>query len=160
MFSRCLLTKNISIFLICLLQKCIYYVNLKPGFMACFKNIGFGVCFKNMCCGYSLDWLPSNEYLNKHKIIYILQISYLWNFCLSDFAVQFLSWEMIYSRLSLSRSQRVSLKPFEISLPRHIRFAELRKTINRTTALTEWICNLTPKLEIRENIVEKRRNCS
>ena len=137
MFSRCLLTKNISIFLICLLQKCIYYANLKTGFMACFKNIGFGLCFKNMCCGYSLDWLPSNEYLNKHKIIYILQISYLWNFCLSDFADQFLSWEMIYSRLSLSRSQRVSLIPFEISLPRHIRFAELRKTINRTTALTE-----------------------
>ena len=32
-----------------------------------------------------------------------------------------------YSRLSLSRIQRDSLKYFEISVPRHIRFAELRK---------------------------------
>ena len=32
-----------------------------------------------------------------------------------------------YSRLSLSRSPRDSLKYFEISVLRHIRFAELRK---------------------------------
>ena len=32
-----------------------------------------------------------------------------------------------YSRLSLSRSPRDSLKYFEISVPRHIRFAELKK---------------------------------
>ena len=32
-----------------------------------------------------------------------------------------------YSRLSLSRSQRDPLKHFEISVFRHIRFAELRK---------------------------------
>ena len=31
-----------------------------------------------------------------------------------------------YSRLSLSRIPRDSLKYFEISVPRHIRFAELR----------------------------------
>ena len=32
-----------------------------------------------------------------------------------------------YSRLSLSRSRRDPLKHFEISVVRHIRFAELRK---------------------------------
>ena len=34
---------------------------------------------------------------------------------------------MYYSRLSLSRISRDSLKYFEISVPRYIRFAELRK---------------------------------
>ena len=34
----------------------------------------------------------------------------------------------IYSRLSLSRIPRDSLKYFLISIPRHIRFAELGKT--------------------------------
>ena len=34
--------------------------------------------------------------------------------------------EIKYSRLSLSRSQRDPLKNFEISVLRHIRFAELR----------------------------------
>ena len=38
-----------------------------------------------------------------------------------------------YSRLPLSRNQRDSMKHFEISVLRHIRFVELRKTINRTT---------------------------
>ena len=36
---------------------------------------------------------------------------------------------MHYSRLSLSRIPRDSLKYFEISVVRHIRFAELRKKI-------------------------------
>ena len=40
-----------------------------------------------------------------------------------------------YSRLSLSRTPRDSMKHFEISILRHIRFAELRKTINRTNIL-------------------------
>ena len=67
----------------------------------------------------------------------------------------------IYSRLSLSRSARDSMEYFEISVPRHIRFAELRKTINRTTTFNKWICNLTPDVKrYIENIVEKRRNCS
>ena len=34
---------------------------------------------------------------------------------------------VFYSRLWLSQSPRYSLKYFEISVPRHIRFAELRK---------------------------------
>ena len=51
-----------------------------------------------------------------------------------------------YSRLSLSRSPRDCMKQFEISVPRHIRFAELRKTINRTTTFNRMY--LTPKLEI------------
>ena len=36
----------------------------------------------------------------------------------------------IYSRLSLSRIPRDSLKHFEISVPRHIRAERVRKTIN------------------------------
>ena len=38
-----------------------------------------------------------------------------------------------YSRLSLSRTPRDSMKHFEISVLRHIRFAELSKTVNLTT---------------------------
>ena len=40
-----------------------------------------------------------------------------------------------YSRFSLSRNPRDSMKHFEIPVLRHIRFAELRKTVNRTTTL-------------------------
>ena len=39
-----------------------------------------------------------------------------------------------------------SLKYFEISVLRHIRFAELRKTINRTITVNKSICNLTPEV--------------
>ena len=67
----------------------------------------------------------------------------------------------IYSRLPLSRSPRDSLEYFENSVLRHIRFAELRKTINRTTTFNQCIWNLTPEdMRYIENIVEKRRNCS
>ena len=38
-----------------------------------------------------------------------------------------------YSRLWLSRNPKNSMKHFEISVLRHTRFAELRKTINPTT---------------------------
>ena len=34
----------------------------------------------------------------------------------------------------------------EISVPWHIRFAELRKKVNRTTTFHKWICNLTPEV--------------
>ena len=50
-----------------------------------------------------------------------------------------------YSRLSLSRIPRVSFKHFEISVPWHIRVAELRKTVDRTTTFNKWICNLPPE---------------
>ena len=66
-----------------------------------------------------------------------------------------------YNRLPLSWSWRDSLEYFEISVPRYIRFAELRKTINRTTSFNKWICNLTPEVKrYIENIVEKRSNFS
>ena len=42
-----------------------------------------------------------------------------------------------YSRLSLSRIPRDSLKHFEISVPRNIRVAEVRKSINRTTTFNK-----------------------
>ena len=41
-----------------------------------------------------------------------------------------------YSRLSLSRSRRDHLKHFEISVLRHIRFAELRKIPNEQPNFT------------------------
>ena len=47
--------------------------------------------------------------------------------------------------LSLSRIPRDSLEHFEISVPRNIRVAELRKTINRITTFNKRICNLTPE---------------
>ena len=52
-----------------------------------------------------------------------------------------------YSRLSLSRTPRDSMKQFEISVLRHIRFADSGKQLIEQPPLTEWICNLTPKLE-------------
>ena len=64
--------------------------------------------------------------------------------------------EIIYSRLSLSRIPRDSLKHFEISVPRHIRVAKVRKTINWTTAINMWICNLTPEVRNIYKIMWKR----
>ena len=61
-----------------------------------------------------------------------------------------------YSRLSLSRSSRDPLKHFEISIPRHIRFSELRKTIHRTTKFNKWICNLAPEVRDIIKILWKR----
>ena len=73
-----------------------------------------------------------------------------------------------YSRLSLTRSPRDSLNYFEISILRHIRFAEFEETNKRNNPISQKkkkICNLTPDVrenyrENIENIVEKRRNCS
>ena len=61
-----------------------------------------------------------------------------------------------YGRLSSSRSPRDSLKHFEISVPRHTRFAELRKTINRTVTVNKGICNLTPEVRDILKILWKR----
>ena len=61
-------------------------------------------------------------------------------------------------------SPRESLKHFEISVPRYIRYAKLRKTINRTTTFHKWRCNLTPDIRDIFKILSKRggkrRNCS
>ena len=61
-----------------------------------------------------------------------------------------------YSRLLLFRSQRNSLKYFEISVLRHIRFAELRKKINRTATFHKWIFILTPEVRYIFKILGKR----
>ena len=61
-----------------------------------------------------------------------------------------------YSRLSLSRSPSVSLKYFEIPIPRHIRFPELRKQPYFINEYVIWFL----KLEIRaykKSILQKRR---
>ena len=61
-----------------------------------------------------------------------------------------------YSRLSLSRIPRDFLKHFEISIPRNIRVAEVRKTINWTTTFNKWICTLTPEVRDILKILWKR----
>ena len=61
-----------------------------------------------------------------------------------------------YSPLSLSQGPRDALKYFEISVPRHIRFAELRKKINRTTTFHKWINNLMPEFRDILKILWKR----
>ena len=48
-------------------------------------------------------------------------LNLLWDFLIDTIT------EYMYSQLSLSRSRRDPLKHFEISVLRHIRFAELRK---------------------------------
>ena len=66
-----------------------------------------------------------------------------------------------YSRLSLSRSRRDHPKHFEISVLRHIRFAELRKITIEQPNFTNEHAIFFLLLEIYiENIVEKGRNCS
>ena len=62
----------------------------------------------------------------------------------------------LYSRLSLSRIPRDSLKYFEISVLRHIRFAELGEKLIRLTTFNKYTCNWT--LEVRDllKIVWKR----
>ena len=62
----------------------------------------------------------------------------------------------IYSRFSLSRIPRDSLKHFEISIPRHIRVERVKKTINWTTTFNKWICNLTPEVRNIYKIMWKR----
>ena len=68
----------------------------------------------------------------------------------------FFSEHHVNSRVSLSRSSRDSLKQFEISVPRHIRFAELRKKISLTASFQKWIYNLTPKFGDILKILWKR----
>ena len=52
--------------------------------------------------------------------------------------------------------RRDSLKYFEISVPRHIRFTELRKKITQTTTFNKYMCNWA--LEVRDilKILRKR----
>ena len=63
---------------------------------------------------------------------------------------------LIYSRLSLSRSQRDRLKHFEISVLRHIRFAELREIpIEQQNFTNEHVIWLLYLEIYAENIVER-----
>ena len=62
-----------------------------------------------------------------------------------------------YSQLSLSRSPRDSVKYFEISIPRHIRFVEVRKKIGTTIFTNEYnVYNLTPEVRDTLKILWKR----
>ena len=70
----------------------------------------------------------------------------------ANFFLTFNTWRLYipqkYSRLSLSRIPRDSLKYFEISVVRHIRFAELRKKIIWLTTFNKLIGNWT--FEVRD----------
>ena len=78
-------------------------------------------------------------------------------FFTSENIIFFHQWKyQYYSRLSLSRIPRDSLKHFEISVPRHIRVERVRKTINWTTTFNKWICNLTPEVRNIYKIMWKR----
>ena len=48
------------------------------------------------------------------------------------------------------------MKYFEISVHRHIRFAEFREKMNRTATFNKCIGNLTPKIEIYWKLLWKR----
>ena len=59
--------------------------------------------------------------------LWVLSVIYLLPVMIKGWVRRPQSEQNIYSRLSLSRIPRDSLKYFEISVVRHIRFAELRK---------------------------------
>ena len=65
----------------------------------------------------------------------------------------------IYCQLSLSRIPRDSLNYFEISVLRHIRFAELRKNKSNNHILQMYMYFYSWNWKYIENAVEKRRNC-
>ena len=73
-------------------------------------------------------------------------VSRLWHFL--GIVTYDLFTQSINSRLALSPIPRDSIKYFEISVPRHIRFVELRKTIILTTTFNKYICIST--LEVRD----------
>ena len=90
---------------------------------------------------YISSWNPVEHSVKSWKILECLDL--LRN--LNDFME--LSG-LSYSRLSLSRIPRDSLKYFEISVVRHIRFAELRKKLILLTTFNKYMCNWT--LEVRD----------
>ena len=61
----------------------------------------------------------------------------------------------IQSTLVISNSKD-SLKYFEKSVPRYIRFAEFSKKINRTTTFNKCVCHLTPEVRDILKILWKR----
>ena len=68
-----------------------------------------------------------SQYLEPRPYCFIIVFSFVIFFYLVKLNVSVKLKEIKYSRLSLSRIPRDSLKYFEISIPRHIRFAELKK---------------------------------
>ena len=79
---------------------------------------------KSICCGYT--WVNICFYGELETIILELSSN--------------------TGQLSLSRIPRDCLKYFEISVPRHIRFAELRKNKSNNHTFHKCICNLTPEV--------------
>ena len=94
-----------------------------------------------MICHGDYSWISS-------ILFYTVQITVKNKICLTIIWITvktFLPY-LYYSRLSLSRIPRDSLKYFEIAVPRHVRFAEFRKKTNRTATFNKCICNLTPEV--------------
>ena len=104
-------------------------------------------------------WTFPNDCCQANCLVVTFWTSNKKSMALTPFAELF----VIYSRISLSRIPRDSLKHFEISVPRHIRVERVRKTINWTTTFNKWICNLTPEVRniyIKIMWKKKMRNCS
>ena len=80
---------------------------------------------------------------------------------LRSFRYERIPIKIISSRLSLSRIPRDSLEYFEISVLRHIRFAELRKKkLIRLTTFNKYICNWTIEVSDILKILWKRGGAS
>ena len=112
-----------------------YATNSQHGLVAYFLfNVLFGGRY------YFSAWHIWHETTSKRQPLF-LRYNY------HQFVISWICLEYSkYSRLSLSRIPRDSLKHFEISVPRHIRVERVRKKINWTTTFNKWICNLTPKV--------------
>ena len=101
-------------------------------------------------------WGPSLNHLISEAFYKEDPVYVYW--CKNDKTIFWILTLMEISWLLLSRNPRDSLEYFEISVPLHIRFAELKKTINQTTTFNKWICISTPEVKrYIENIVEKEQ---
>ena len=120
------------------------WLNLYPVAVAILEEVAL---YLQICNGYfhlvsepwpmSLMFKTTSDFLIDQNI-FLPELSYT--------VSQFLSTCFIWSTVD---SRYLELyEHFEISVLRYIIFAELRKTINQQSPLTEWICNLTPELEI------------
>ena len=107
----------------------------------------FSLCwnyFSSQCLSaFSPQCLPA---------VFIMRIVYctFWFWRLHFEHLKLLKIKEIYlKRLLLSQNPRDSMKHFEISVLLHIRVLQnWGKQLIKQPSLTEWICNLTPKLEI------------
>ena len=97
-----------------------------------------------------IRWVSSHPYY----VLYVTYLALLWsimNLSIPTTILYFyyflyidinLVYKCKYIRLSLSRIPRDSLKHFEISVPRHIRFSELRKLFEQPHLTNLYVIGL------------------